>query len=180
MLRHLARNPIVPLALIAGIVLFIGIRTELTESKINTPAAMLTPVGKDFDDARRVLTALKLMDESRLDDAATILQPISLSPMRLSSLISDVRDGSPTVRGALMTLLDDWILAKADTDDLKKTFPSQSTPTLVLDLSIDILNYQKTQPPLSRTPEQEKALATIFNRISIEKKLRLLETPTHL
>lgn len=177
-LRRLWRNPLVPLLLIASLVLFLALRPSSETENLHVQMQAMRPVGKGFEDARRVLTALQLMDENRLEDAVTILQPLSESPVRLSAWIVSIRGGGTKTRAELIELIDRWLLAQADSH--ANAFPSENTPTMVLDFIAEVTAYYETQPTPQRAASDEAILTAMFQRTSIERKLRLLEKPAHL
>ncbi len=159
-------------------VLFIALRARKEPEGVHMKA-QLSPVGKGFDDTRRAFVALKLMDENRLEDAAAALQPLlSRSPLRLSALIENVRGGAAEAREELAGLIDEWLLEQAASG--AHAFPSQKTPTLVLDFIAEVAAYYEAlPPPRQRGAATAETLDTMFKRASIERKLRLLETPAH-
>ncbi len=159
-------------------VLFIALRSRVKPEDARMQA-QLSPVGKGFDDTRRAFVALKLMDENRLEDAAATLQPLlSQSPLRLSALIENVRAGAAKAREDLAGLIDEWLLEQAASN--ANAFPSQSTPTLVLDFIAEVAAYRGASPPPLRSAAAAETLEAMFKRASIERKLRLLEMPAHL
>ena len=170
------RHPLLPLLLIIGLISAALLLSNKSPSQTEVYHTDIWRPDRDYDEAQRLFKSLKLMDEKRYVEAATMLETISQPPVRLSALMSGVREGSPTIRNELLDLINEWLLSFCATD--APPFPTEKTPLATIILINDIAAYFETIPDQVTNNLETQGLAAMFKRVNIEYKLRQIDLPT--
>ena len=174
--RRLLRNPLIPLAVIVAIIAFALVKSDIEQST-DTEKMQIRQDREGFSDAKSALQALQLMDAKRLIEAAQALQGLEMPPIRLSTLMGNVRLDTSEARQTLRSVIYNWIFSQ-DSAERGTVFPSKDTPTSVLDFIASFEQYRRSSPAVATPHAKDRELATLFKRVSIEKQIRMMDQPT--
>lgn len=174
--RRLLRNPLIPLAVIVCLIAFALMKSDI-EQPTDAEKMQMRPIHEGFDDAKGALQALQLMDAKRLIEAAQAIQGLEMPPIRLSTLMGNVRLDTSEARQTLRSVIYNWIFDQ-DSGVGGTVFPSKDTPTSVLDFIASFEQYRSSSATVATPHAKDRELATLFKRVSIEKQIRMMEQPT--
>jgi hypothetical protein len=147
------------------------------EQPTDAEKMQMRPIHEGFDDAKGALQALQLMDAKRLIEAAQAIQGLEMPPIRLSTLMGNVRLDTSEARQTLRSVIYNWIFDQ-DSGVGGTVFPSKDTPNSVLDFIASFEQYRSSSATVATPHAKDRELATLFKRVSIEKQIRMMDQPT--